>query len=279
MRPCLVILDFDGTFTLIEKEEARFSRMFFEQVRQKACIPQDEMDRLVEEHRRLIRLNPQQYGWINNGHIVAPALVDPYIEMQVVADFIFRAKGTIPDGQARQDEFDSYFARRFASVWTTFKPETEAALLALEQMNPGLNYFVSNSGTKIIQRKLRALKGVDGLRDRVHGGAKKYLVDTGFASVNPATMTIEGLSRPVHLRRPKYFQAICELLARHGLNWEDTVVVGDIAELDLFMPLALGATVALMDHPRVPEYERRFFRSHSRARLLSSPGEIISLLP
>lgn len=274
----LVILDYDGTCTLIKKEEARFGRTFFEQVRRRTNLSQDELEKLVQEKRDLIFRRPHRYGWINNGHIVAGALVDPYIEMRVVADLIFVSTGAINDPQARDDEIEGYFHNLHPSIWSTYKPETETALIAIEQRNPGLNYFVSNSGMKVIQRKLRALKGVDGLAGRIRGHAQKYFLDTEYDAINPKTMMIKGLPRPVHLRRSRYFEVIEDLRIEHGLEWEDVLVVGDIAELDLFMPLALGARVALMNSPRVPDYEREFILSHSRAHLLSHPGEIISLL-
>jgi len=279
MQPdALDILDFDGTFSDIEKEVPRFGRMFFEQVRQRIGASENDMDKLIRSQLRIIQAHPQKYGWINNGHIVAGALVDPYIEMRVVADLIFQITGAIPDAQARDEEFELYFKLKFRSVWTVFKSDTEATLQTLEQKNPGRNYFVSNSGTAVIQRKLRAFKGMDGLIDRIHGGARKYFVDDDYNTI-PETMTIDGLSRPVYLRRRYYHEVIEDLLHQHGLQWRDVLVVGDIAEMDLFMPWSAGATVALMDHPRVPEYERQFFLSHPRAYLLASPSEIVSLLP
>jgi hypothetical protein len=52
------------------------------------------------------------------------------------------------------------------------------------------------------------------------------------------------------------------------------VVVGDIFELDLALPLALGARVGLATGARTPPYEVAFVENHPRGRVLTSLHEI-----
>ena len=59
-----------------------------------------------------------------------------------------------------------------------------------------------------------------------------------------------------------------------GATFEDLVVVGDIFELDLAMPLALGARVGLVTSPRTPAYERAFVTAHPRATLIEDLAQI-----
>jgi hypothetical protein len=52
------------------------------------------------------------------------------------------------------------------------------------------------------------------------------------------------------------------------------VVVGDIFELDLAMPLAMGARIGLVTGPRTPPYEVDYVTAHPRGRVLATIGEV-----
>ena len=51
-------------------------------------------------------------------------------------------------------------------------------------------------------------------------------------------------------------------------------MVGDIFELDLSLPLAMGARVALLANPFSPAYEIEFLKGHPRGAVLHSVEEI-----
>ena len=51
-------------------------------------------------------------------------------------------------------------------------------------------------------------------------------------------------------------------------------MVGDIFELDLALPMALGARVGLVGNPRTPAYEREFVRASPRGRLIGRLDEV-----
>jgi hypothetical protein len=63
-------------------------------------------------------------------------------------------------------------------------------------------------------------------------------------------------------------------LAEAESSWSELVVIGDIFELDLAMPLALGARVGLVTSPRTPAYERAYVTAHPRAKLIEDLAEI-----
>ena len=71
-----------------------------------------------------------------------------------------------------------------------------------------------------------------------------------------------------------YHDIIKEILDGAGATFADLVVIGDIFELDLAMPLALGARVGLVATDRTPPYERAFVEAHPRARIIDHVGEI-----
>src|SRR6185503_11542990 len=87
-------------------------------------------------------------------------------------------------------------------------------------------------------------------------------------------LTIPGLERAVLLRRKAYHDILATVLAEAGSSWEELVVVGDIFELDLAMPLSLGARVGLVTSPRTPAYERAFVTAHPRAALIEDLSQI-----
>ena len=89
---------------------------------------------------------------------------------------------------------------------------------------------------------------------------------------------LPGLSRPVLLRRRHYHEVIAGLLAAEGADWADLVVVGDIFELDLALPLALGATVGLVVNDFTPAYERSFVQAHDRGVLITHLGQVPALI-
>jgi hypothetical protein len=77
----------------------------------------------------------------------------------------------------------------------------------------------------------------------------------------PETAEISGLSRPMHLRRGHYFDALTKIWDETRARPENTLVCGDIFELDLALPARLGARVHLVARPQTPEHERRAART------------------
>jgi FMN phosphatase YigB (HAD superfamily) len=75
-----------------------------------------------------------------------------------------------------------------------------------------------------------------------------------------------------------YHDILKAVLDDAGATFADLIVVGDIFELDLAMPLALGARVGLVVSSHTPAYERAFVGEHPRGRLIEHLSEIPSLL-
>ena len=51
---------------------------------------------------------------------------------------------------------------------------------------------------------------------------------------------------------------------KFGSNWENTIVLGDIFELNLCVSLAYAAKVGLMTNEFTPQYEIDFLDQHKR---------------
>lgn len=250
-----VALDFDGTCTQIDLGHAAFLTAYVEELRTAnhgAPSEQEWKDALAE-----VRAGAPKAGWtLFDAPSTAPAGADPYIQAGEAAALLARRVGIrLPDTAFANADRDH------PAPWRDEVADVLAALVA-RGFRVG---FISNSKTKKIEDRLDALlAGHRELRAaiRVRGDAKKYKIqELPFAfppaphgelfervpATHPAATAAVG--RPVYLRRGAYFAAICELwgaFGESGAPLADTVFCGDIWELDLAMPQALGAPVHLI---------------------------------
>ena len=276
----VLVLDFDGTMTDAEVEGKPYRQGYLEDVSTLSGLPLDEVMTLADQFDEEVSKNAHQYGWEFNGQIVAPAVVDPYLRMMPVARKIFDHSGTFLDPTDRTRILDGILYKyNYPKTANCFRDGSRAVL---ESFEGSATYVVTNSHTDPVRQKLTSLGAQDDgtcslqwLVDRVHGSAKKYVIDEGFTQVDES-MALPGLPRPVWLRRANYHRVLSQILADEGAGFEDLVVVGDIFELDLCLPFAMGARVGLLANDFTPEYEKRFLQSPPRGAVLHSVAEIAS---
>ena len=274
----LLVLDFDGTMTDAEQEAAPFREGYFEDISVLSGLSIPEIKVLAERFQAEVAANVHAYGWTYEGRIVAPAWVDPYLRMMPVARKLFDHSETLMNPRDRTRVLDGILYKyNYPKTLNRFRP---GAREVLESLEGTATYVVTNSHTDPVRGKLRDLGdrgdgtcSLDWLVARVHGSAKKYQLDDTFTAV-PESLTLPGLPRPVLLRRGKYHAKLTELLADEGCDWEDLVVVGDIFELDLSLPLAMGATVGLLANPYTPDYEQVYLTEHPRGAVLTDVSQI-----
>jgi hypothetical protein len=213
---------------------------------------------------------PADHGYPWNGRLVAPASVDPYLRMVPVANAIldeFKAfEHPIDRARLHQILFRyNYDKTRAQPCFRAGAHEFLASLAGTE------TYVVTNSDTEAVRGKLETLDGGGGalrwLVPRVHGYAQKFEIDDTWAD-GPADLAVPGLTRPVLTRRRRYHDRLRGILDAAGAGWSDLTVFGDIFELDLAMPLALGARVGLAANARTPAYEREFVAAAPRGRVI-----------
>jgi len=272
------VLDFDGTVTDAEIEGRPFRDGYLEDLAVLTGRPIDEVRDHAARIEADVARSPGEHGWLYEGKIVAPAVVDPYLRMMPVARTLFDAFGCFPNDADRIRLLDGILYKyNYQKTAIAFRPGAAELLRALVGSR---SWVVTNSHTDPVQKKIMTLDG-DGALDwwlpRVRGRARKYVIDEAFVAV-PDTMQLPGLGRPVHLRRRHYHEALAALLAESGSTWSDLLVVGDIFELDLALPLACGARVALAVNDHTPDYERAFVASHPRGHLITDLAAIPSLL-
>lgn len=250
-----VVLDFDGTCTLVERVEKAFLDEYLTILAAANALQRDALAPLWKAAIDDVRAAAPEAGWtLLDVPSTAPAAADPYI-LSGEAALLLKRRGTI--SAIPGDAFKQAYGRHEAP----FRPELEDVLEAL--VDKGLQVgFISNSERTVIAARLEKHLGGK-LMEKIHvtGGAAKFKVaelpvgwaGDGAASRDrfealPGAATGQGLRRPIYLRRGWYFDAMCTFWKSFGAGYSmtETLVVGDVWELDLAMPQALGATVHLI---------------------------------
>jgi hypothetical protein len=283
-RPRVIVLDFDGTMTDAELEGAPFRDGYLADLATLVGVPPDEprFAAIVADVEGKLASAPAEHPFRWKGKAVAPASVDPYLRMVPIADAVFDAWGLLPDRDLR-GRLTGGVLYKHNYARTLGKPVFRAGAAEVLRGLAGTETFVvTNSHTAAVAEKIDMLDracggGVAWLAPRVRGDAQKFEVDEGWDAV-PATLAIPGLTtREVLLRRRRYHDRLAELVAGCGATFADLLVVGDIFELDLALPLALGARVGLVVSEHTPRYEIDFVGAQSRARVLHGLPEILAL--
>ena len=274
----LIVFDFDGTLTDAEEEGRPFRGGYLDDIAVLCGVSRDEVEPVAVAAEAKVAANPQAHGWVFGGRIVAPATVDPYLRIMPVARMVFDHFGRFMDSSDRDHLLDGILYKyNYPKTRTVFR---EGAREVLINTPVDTTYVVTNSHTVPVQEKITKLSGMGDdpealmwLVPRVHGRAKKYVLDASFTDV-PEEMRVPDLSRPILLRRRMYFEVLTELLKTVGADWGELTVIGDIFELDLALPLHMGAQVGLVANEHTPAYEKAFLEAHDRGRVLQNLQEV-----
>lgn len=275
----ILVLDFDGTMTDAEAEGRPFRAGYLEDLCTLVGRPAGDAEVLAiaEEVEAELARAPASHPFLWMGRAVAPAAVDPYLRMVPIAHRILDRFGAVPSMTDRGRLLGGVLYK-YNYAKTLGHPVFRAgAGDALQALGGTQAWIVTNSDTHAVAGKVAALDrdapGVAWLTARVRGYARKFDVDDEWTGA-PATLALPGLDRPVLLRRRNYHAILRAILDDAGAEFADLVVVGDIFELDLAMPLALGARVGLVSSARTPAYEHAFVATHPRGRVIEDLREI-----
>jgi len=275
----IVILDFDGTMTDAEAEGRPFRDGYLEDLCALVGRPagDPEIGALAAAVEAELAHAPESHPFLWMGRAVAPATVDPYLRMVPIANRILDRFDAIP-GAADRSRLLGTVLYKYNYAKTLGRPVfRDGAGEVLRALRGTQAWIVTNSDPHAVAAKIAALDrdvpGVAWLADRVRGQARKFDVDDAWTAA-PETLTLPGLDRPVLLRRHNYHAILRAIVDDAGAGIADLVVIGDIFELDLAMPLALGARVGLVASAHTPAYERAFVAAHPRGRVLEDLRDI-----
>ncbi len=256
-RPRLIVLDFDGTFTDVEAEAGPFYEAYREDVR---AILGDGFEDEWNQAQETIAENPGLHGWLHDGRIVAPGDADPYLRATVIMNMIFDGRRMYGDLEERTAVLQKLYFDNYPKADTVFRPEAKEVVEALLASDVP-TWVVTNSDTEAVQKKIDRLdpKGRESLQ--VIGNARKFIVtdpdtpDERFDAI-PETVRVDELDRPIYPRRGHYFDVLRGVWNDTQTTPEETLIAGDIFELDLMLPAALGSEVMLVTKPRTPDFEK-----------------------
>ncbi|MDQ3364829.1 MAG: hypothetical protein M3680_05315 [Myxococcota bacterium] len=275
----VLVLDFDGTMTDAEAEGRPFRDGYLDDLCALVGRPAGDPDvmAICATVEAELAAAPASHPFLWMGRAVAPATVDPYLRMVPIAHRVLDAFGVMPGAIDRGRLLGGVLYKyNYAKTLghPVFRPGAGEVLASLAGVDA---WIVTNSDTHAVAGKVAALDraspGVGWLTSRVRGHARKFDVDDAWTGA-AAELALPGLDRPVLLRRRAYHDILAEILAAAGATFAELVVVGDIFELDLAMPLALGARVGLVVSSHTPAYERAFVTAHPRAQVIESLAEI-----
>jgi phosphoglycolate phosphatase-like HAD superfamily hydrolase len=252
-----VVLDLDGTLTDLPREAPAFTAAFPAQL---ADLLGRDVAGLWAAAEARVRARSPELAWTMGGHAVAPADADPYILASSAAHVLLDGLGVLTrDPALRGEIITTLFRRAYHLTGAAFRPEARPVLEALLSRVPAV-YVVTNAATEVATRKLHSLAPAGLPRLRIRGDARKFGIgpaarpDTRFAAV-ARPVHVPGLGRPVLMERGLYFDALVAIGAETGAPFSQTLVCGDIWEMDLALPAALGASVHLVRRPRTFAYE------------------------
>ena len=257
----LVVFDFDGTLTDVDAH----AEAFYAASRQALA---DQLGWDEAEHARewaasfaAVMALSATAAWQVGGRDACPARVDPYMIANSVTHRLLAEHRPGDDPATRVASVLAVHSAAYQQVSPQFRPDAQRVL---EQLLAG-GYpvrVVSNSQTTAIERMLDSLALAGRERVLVHGDAGKFSVcepmvpDARFDALPETVGWWEG-GRPIHVRRGKYFDVLRAIWDDTGTNCEQTLVVGDVFELDLAMPAALGAHIHLVTRAGTMPHERR----------------------
>jgi phosphoglycolate phosphatase-like HAD superfamily hydrolase len=253
-----VVIDFDGTCTRVDEVHEAFLRAYRLLV---ATEWGDAAAALWDEGEAAVRAASPTAGWMLGGTPAAPAAADPYILSSEVVAWIDRSGGA---GAALPATVGSWYKRAYLEHPAPWRDEVPDQLRGLHGLGVRIA-FVSNSASGAIRARLEELVLPHAVREAITvvGDAAKFKVrELGFDRPHPEVLASRfralpaadassSLGRPLYLRRGSYFEALISVLTA-GLPPEgpvlpeETLVCGDVWELDLAMPSALGAQVHLV---------------------------------
>jgi hypothetical protein len=267
-----IILDFDGTCTQIPPIFEAYLDLY------RKGLNESGLNVTLSEWRdaqAIVRQHSPKAGWTLAGCPSAPAAADPYILADEAVRLILRRRGATTPVPIPP----TVHAQAYDTALAPWREEARDTFSHLVERGVHL-HFVSNSSTAFISGRLRDLFGDRNpvaAKISVQSGAGKFRIcelnwdDQAAVSVEAkrrfqvlpvayGEKPLPETERPIYLRRGAYFEAINRVLAGDFDALTNSVFCGDIWEMDLSMPYALGAKVHLLDRAApfdTYSYERR----------------------
>ncbi len=267
-RPATIVLDFDGTLTDADAHAPAFHEASGQELARRLEWDDSTLRREWQRARAVVTGLPPSAAWIVDGLGVCPATADPYLIANSVTQLLLSEHRPGLTGAALTAGVFEVHRAAYQRVPPPFRPEARSVLEELCASGYHMR-VVTNSHTQAVAGMLDSLSFTGRTQVLVRGDAGKFAVcesaaaDTRFESL-PRAVEWPGVARPIHLRRGRYFDLLSATWEETGTDPGSTLVVGDVFELDLAMPAALGAHVHLVTRAGTPTHDQRLVRNLAR---------------
>ncbi len=271
----LVVLDFDGTVTEVDKEATSAVDGWRTDIGNELELSTSEIEKEWLGAQIRIEAEPAKYGWVMGNKIVAPAYADPLVMARTISELLFDQFGVYLDRPERENILQNrFFKDNYAKTGTVFKNGANHFLK--EVCNKFDVCIVTNSGTGSVVKKIAQLP-TKYPTIPIHGDAKKYILDLEWKEV-PESVERAGYGRSLFLQRRMYAVVLSGLMADRELKPEQVAVVGDIYELDLLLPEHQGMQIVLTPRESTPAFEVEAVRTCPRGYAARNLPEVLEHL-
>lgn len=266
-----LVLDFDGTCTDVPAIHQQFLDASFEYLSQKGWLTEKAA---WDDALAAVTAHSPEAGWTLGRTPSAPAAADPYILAGEAALYISRQ-----ENRPLPVDLNAY-GYAYARAVAPFRPELLSVLKRADALGVKVHFVSNSSTTRIVGRLKELLAGEPDLDARIdkRGGAEKYVITElpwddakispqvrdAFQALPVVTGDPRPLRRPTYLRRGSYMRQLAEAWEGDPSRAATTLVCGDIWELDLALPAALGCAVHLVERGApygTYDYEREATRA------------------
>jgi phosphoserine phosphatase len=248
MRTAQIVFDFDGTLTQPENIVESYLDLYVKRLCETTGVA---LRRDWEACMALARSLSPVLAWRWGGWESCPAMPDPYIGAGVAAEMAMERAGILDSWKSLPG---TLYAECYAAFPAPLRPEVVHVLETL--LGSGRKVcLISNAGDAKLRARLQSeLPPSLYAALQIQGDAGKFLIRRATVE-GPFRQAFEALpeldpasilSRPTLLKRGRYFDALQKVWSQGGTTPASTVVCGDIWELDLALPEALGASVHLI---------------------------------
>jgi phosphoglycolate phosphatase-like HAD superfamily hydrolase len=267
-RPATIVLDFDGTLTDADAHAPAFHEASGRELAHRLGWSDSTLREEWRRARAVVAELPPSAAWIVDGRGVCPAAADPYLIANSVTQLLLSEHCPGLEGAALTAGVLEVHRAAYRRVPPPFRPQARDLL---EELCAGEYHVrvVTNSHTQAVAGMLDGLSFRGRQRVSVRGDAGKFSIcDSGVADARfeslPEVVEWQEVGRVIHLRRGRYFDLLRATWDETGTGPASTLVVGDVFELDLAMPAALGAHVHLVTRASTLPHEERLARQLAR---------------
>jgi FMN phosphatase YigB (HAD superfamily) len=251
-----VILDFDGTLTDIIASTKEFyigfKKDFCSLLQTETGMDLKHAEGEWQKAEKYFATHHEEFSWDYNGHLTAPAS-DPYLKAQEIAGSLLTKFHLRGSPKQITDTKNELFLAHYKKSETVYRPGAKEFLEELVERFPLA--IITNSGTEKVEEDLEKLnpRGLEQIA--LFGNAKKYLIDQEWKYL-PSSENCVSSERPILLRRRLYYRVLKNLAVEWNKPFTNFTVIGDIYDLDLALPKALGARTILLIREGTYAYEK-----------------------